>query len=146
MKSCHPKGPHRLSVSDRIQVQIKSDVDIVRARQLGRETAAKAGFSLTDQALIATAISELARNIVRYAKQGKITIEPIEIAGNHGITVIAHDRGPGIHDVELALQVGFSTSGSLGLGLPGVKRLVDDFHIRTKRSGGTTVTIKKWKH
>ncbi len=112
---------------------------------MGRETAAQAGFSLTDMALIATAISELARNIVRYAKQGEITISRIEGSRSHGIMVIARDEGPGIRSTEQALQVGFSTSGSLGLGLPGVRRLMDDFEIHSKVGRGTTVTVRKWK-
>ncbi|MGH9446534.1 MAG: anti-sigma regulatory factor [Terriglobia bacterium] len=132
-------------MTETIRVPINSDTDIVRARQMGRETAAQAGFSLTDMALIATAISELARNIVRYAKQGEITISRIEGSRSHGIMVIARDEGPGIRSTEQALQVGFSTSGSLGLGLPGVRRLMDDFEIHSKVGRGTTVTVRKWK-
>jgi serine/threonine-protein kinase RsbT len=132
-------------VTETIRVPINSDSDIVRARQTGREAAAQTGFSLTDMALIATAISELARNIVRYAKQGEIAISRIEESGSRGIMVIARDEGPGIRNTEQALQVGFSTSGSLGLGLPGVRRLMDDFEIRSEVGRGTTVTVRKWK-
>ena len=132
-------------MKDEIRVQISSDIDIVKARQLGRGTAAKEGFSLTDQSLIATAISELARNIVRYARRGEIVIAPIEDTGRRGIMVVATDEGPGIRNIAQALQVGFSTSGSLGLGLPGVKRLMDEFDIRSKLGRGTTVTTRKWK-
>jgi serine/threonine-protein kinase RsbT len=139
------EGPNEPAVNDRIHVPIKSDVDIVRARQLGRGTAAKTGFSSTDQSLIATAISELARNIVLYAKQGEIIIEQIENTGKWGIRVVARDEGPGIRNVEQALQVGYSTSGGLGLGLPGVRRLMDGFDIKSTRGRGTTVTIRKWK-
>ncbi|MGH9326400.1 MAG: anti-sigma regulatory factor [Terriglobia bacterium] len=129
-----------------IRVPIISDADIVKARQLGREAAARVGFSLTDMSLIATAISELARNILRYAKQGEIRISgQSNSSGREGIEVVARDEGPGILNIEQALQVGFSTSGSLGLGLPGVRRLMDEFEIRSKSGWGTTVTVKKWK-
>ena len=129
-------------MEDEIRVPITSDQDILAARQKGRSMAAVLEFSPGDATLIATAISELARNIVTYAKQGEIRLKMIDGAC---IQVVAHDEGPGIPDVEQALRVGFSTSGSLGLGLPGVRRLVDEFHIETARDGGTTVTFRKWK-
>ncbi len=128
-----------------IRVPINSDVDIVKARQSGREAAAQAGFSLTDMSLIATAISELARNILRYAKHGEIVISHDDNSGKQGIVVVARDEGPGIRSIEQALQVGFSTSGGLGLGLPGVRRLTDEFEISSKPGRGTVVTIKKWR-
>ena len=128
-----------------IRVPINSDVDVVKARQLGREAAAQVGFSLTDMSLIATAISELARNILRYAKHGEIVISQNDNSGKQGIVVVARDEGPGIRSIEQALQVGFSTSGSLGLGLPGVRRLMDEFEINSKPGRGTAVTIKKWR-
>lgn len=132
--------------SGTIRIQIVSDVDIVKARQSGRDAAAQAGMSLTDMSLVATAISELARNILRYAKQGEIVISShSNTAGAPGIEVVAHDEGPGIRNVEHALEVGFSTSGGLGLGLPGVRRLMDEFEIRSEPGAGTTVTIRKWK-
>ena len=100
----------------------------------------------SEATLIATAISELARNIVTYAKQGEIRLKVIEGSPDRrGIQVIAHDDGPGIADLDQALRDGFSTSGSLGVGLPGVRRLVDEFHIDSQRDRGTTVTITKWK-
>ena len=107
--------------------------------------AAGAGFQLTDLAIIATAISELARNIVRYAKRGEIVVGPAEEGGKRGIRVVARDQGPGIRDVEQAMQPGFSTSGSLGLGLPGVRRLMDAFDIASRMGRGTVVTIEKWR-
>ncbi|HEV2416968.1 MAG TPA: anti-sigma regulatory factor [Terriglobia bacterium] len=128
-----------------IRVPINSDVDIVKARQSGREAAAQAGFSLTDMSLIATAISELARNILRYAKHGEVVISHDDNSGKRGIVVVARDEGPGIRSIEQALQVGFSTSGGLGLGLPGVRRLTDEFEISSKPGRGTVVTIKKWR-
>jgi serine/threonine-protein kinase RsbT len=127
-----------------IIVAIHCDKDVVSARQEGRETALKLGFSETDSTLIATAISELARNIVLYAKRGEVQIRSLGNSSHEGIEVTAKDHGPGIADVRLALQDGFSTSGSLGLGLPGVKRLVDEFQINSSRKG-TVITIKKWK-
>ena len=126
-------------------IPIASDLDIIRARQTGRTEASKLGFSSTDLTLIATAISELARNIVMYAKQGEIIVRLVRCAEKQGITVIARDRGPGIADVKQTLQDGYSTSRSLGLGLPGVRRLMDEFEIESQVGKGTVVTIKKWK-
>ncbi|HEV8326765.1 MAG TPA: anti-sigma regulatory factor [Nitrospiraceae bacterium] len=126
-------------------VPIKTDIDIVAARQKGRELATVMGFVSTDSTLLATAISELARNIIRYAKNGEILIASVQSGDRVGITVVARDNGPGIANISLAMQDGFSTSGGLGLGLPGVKRLMDEFHIVSDVNKGTTVTIKKWK-
>jgi serine/threonine-protein kinase RsbT len=126
-------------------VAITSDQDIVAARQSGRALAAELGFSATDSTLIATAISELARNIVSYARKGEITVKTIHGPSRQGILVIASDDGPGIPDVLQAMRDGFSTSGSLGLGLPGVRRLMDEFQIASRPGRGTTVTVKKWK-
>jgi len=126
-------------------VAINSDQDIVAARQRGRALAGELGFSTTDSTLIATAISELARNIVSYARKGEITLKTIHGSSRHGILVVASDDGPGIPDVLQAMRDGFSTSGSLGLGLPGVRRLMDEFQITSQPGRGTTVTVKKWK-
>ena len=126
-------------------ILINSDIDVVAARQKGRELATMLGFVSTDSTLLATAISELARNIVRYAKHGEISIMPVQSGDRVGITVVARDKGPGIANMSLAMQDGFSTSGGLGLGLPGVKRLMDEFHLISDVNTGTTVTIKKWK-
>ena len=128
-----------------IHVPINSDQDIVAARQKGRSLAVALGFSSGDATLIATAISELARNIVTYAKSGEIQLTVINGSPRQGIQLVAHDEGPGIRDIQQALRDGFSTSGSLGLGLPGVKRLVDEFEIVSAENSGTTVTAKKWK-
>lgn len=128
-----------------IRVAIHSDQDIVGARQKGRTIAAELGFSSADATLIATAISELARNIVSYARRGEIKLRTIQNSVRQGIMVIASDQGPGIPDVAQALRDGFSTSGSLGLGLPGVRRLMDEFEIASKPGQGTTVTVKKWR-
>ena len=128
-----------------IRVAINSDQDIVGARQKGRALAAELGFSSADATLIATAISELARNIVSYARRGEIQLHKIQNTFRQGIMVIASDEGPGIRDIRQALRDGFSTSGSLGLGLPGVRRLMDEFEIASQPGRGTTVTVKKWR-
>jgi len=125
-------------------IPVRSDADVVFARQKGRELAAALGFGPTDLTLVATAISELTRNIVLYAKRGRIVLKGIERDGRLGIMVVARDDGPGIPNVARALESGFSTSGGLGLGLPGVKRLTDEFDIVSEVGRGTTVTVKKW--
>ncbi len=130
---------------DEIQIAIRVDTDIVAARQSGRTLAAKLGFSNTDATLIATAISELARNIIRYAIEGEIILSTVQKAGNFGIVVVARDKGPGIVNIEQAMIMGYSTSGSLGMGLPGVNRLMDEFEIDSRPGSGTRVMIKKWK-
>ena len=126
-------------------IPINTDIDVVAARQKGRELATVLGFVSTDSTLLATAISELARNIIRYARYGEILISSVQSGDRVGITVVARDKGPGIANISLAMQDGFSTSGGLGLGLPGVKRLMDEFHLVSDANNGTTVTIKKWK-
>lgn len=131
--------------AEEIRVAIKSDQDIVVARQKGRLMATELGFSMGDATLVATAISELARNIVSYARKGQITLKTVNGLNRQGIAVIASDDGPGIPDIRQALRDGFSTSGSLGLGLPGVRRLMDEFEIASESGRGTTVTVKKWK-
>jgi serine/threonine-protein kinase RsbT len=127
-----------------ILVSIRSDVDIVVARQQGRTMASNIGFSATDATLIATAISELARNIVMYAQQGEMMMRRVETAQSKGILIVAHDNGPGIRSIPDVLRDGYSTSGGLGLGLPGVRRLMDEFTIESELRRGTTVTVKKW--
>ena len=127
------------------QILIASDKDVVTARQQGRAVALQAGFSMSEATLIATAISELARNIVSYADQGNITLKPVHGPnGATGLTIVASDSGPGIADVTLALRDGYSSSGGLGLGLPGVRRLMDEFDIVSGAGSGTTVTVTKW--
>ena len=132
-------------MDNEIQVPINSDQDIVIARQKGRLLAAALGFSSVDATLLATAISELARNILTYAKSGEIRLTAINGSARRGIRLVARDQGPGINDIQQALRDGFSTSGSLGLGLPGVRRLVDEFEIVSEKNRGTTVTAQKWK-
>lgn len=126
------------------RIAIASELHIVAARQKGRELAAEHGFTSTDQTLIATAISEIARNILSYAKQGEVLITAVSEAGRRGIRVEARDQGPGIADLERAMRDGYSTGGSLGMGLPGTKRLMDQFEIDSKPGAGTTVVMTKW--
>ncbi len=137
--------PGHAGVRDEICIPIRSDFDIVLARQRGREMAAKVGFQSTDMTLIATVISELARNIVHYAKEGEIRLGLVRNSTATGVMVTARDEGPGIWNIEQALQVGYSTSGGLGLGLPGVKRLMDEMDVVSKLGEGTTVRATKWK-
>ena len=128
----------------RSSVDIYTEWDIVAARQLGRNEAKKAGFGTVDQARITTAISELARNIYLYAGKGRIEIERYSEGDLQGITIIASDEGPGIPDIRKVMEDGFSTSGGLGAGMPGVKRLMDDFKFDTEVGVGTTITATKW--
>jgi serine/threonine-protein kinase RsbT len=133
-------------VSDAIRVEIRVDGDVVTARQKGRELAEELGFSNTDLTLIATAISEVARNIVSYADHGEIVLQIVEEFDRRGIDVCATDEGPGIADIEKALQDGYSTGQGMGLGLPGARRLMDTFEVTTKPGVGTTVTMRKWRY
>ena len=126
-------------------VTIASDADIVTVREKGRIVASQVGFSSTDLVLIATAISELARNIILYARSGEIRLVLLNDGGRQGVEVVASDSGPGIASIERAMQDGYSTSGSLGLGLPGVRRLMDEMEIESERGKGTKVTARKWK-
>ena len=130
---------------DDVQVQISSDLDLVRAREQGRVLAGQLGFTQGDLTLVATAISELARNIVRYARRGEIILRQAQDGGVPGIVIIARDEGPGIPDVNRAMEQGYSTSGGLGLGLPGVRRIMDKFEIVSEVGKGTVVTVVKWK-
>lgn len=132
-------------LAEEIRVVILSDQDIVAARQQGRALASRLGFSASDATLIATAISELARNIVSYAREGQILLQEVRDTSREGILIVAADSGPGIPDVHQALRDGFSTSGSFGLGLPGVRRLMDEFVIDSQLGRGTIVTVKKWR-
>ena len=127
------------------RIAIESDNDVVAARQRARELAAGLDLTSTDQTLLATAISEVARNITTYAKRGEVLLSIVrDNGGREGIRVVARDSGPGIADVDLAMQDGYTSGGGLGLGLPGARRLVDEFDIETAPSQGTTVTLVKW--
>ncbi len=127
------------------RIAIESDADVVTARQRARALAVGLDMPSTDQTLLATAISEVARNITAYAQRGEVLLELVRDGrGRRGIRVVARDEGPGIEDVERALTDGYTTGGGLGLGLPGARRLVDEFDIETAPGAGTTVTLVKW--
>lgn len=124
-------------------IPINKEVDIILARKEGRELARELGFNSVEQCRIATAISELTRNIIRYAGHGKVLIRVI-LGRRKGIEITCSDEGPGIDDIEIALQDGYSTNRGLGAGLPGTRRLMDDFEIQSAADCGTTVIIRKW--
>ena len=127
-----------------VRVPVSRDADVVVARQKGREIAALVGFSATDQTLIATAISEVTRNIVKFADRGEVVISMISSGARRGVSVVARDVGAGIQDTEQAMQDGFSTYDGFGLGLPGTKRLMDQFDLDSVPGEGTTITMEKW--
>ena len=129
---------------DVLRFPIRTDPDIVAARQGARELAARLGLSRTDLTVLATAVSEVARNIVRFAGQGEVVVELVATP-RPGVRVVARDAGPGIDDVERALTDGYSTYAGLGLGLPGARRLMDEFGVVSKKGQGTTVTMVKWR-
>ena len=139
-----PGGSGRRSLMECV-VRIASEADILAARRSGRSLAAALGFGPRDLALITTVISELSRNILDYAKEGEIILLEMGGKGKFGITVVGRDQGPGILDVSQALRDGFSTSGSMGMGLPGVRKMMDEFEIQSSPGRGTAVTVRKWK-
>lgn len=126
------------------RVAIRHESDIVAARREGRALGSQLGFSRGELTIIATAISEVARNIVVYAKEGEIELGIIDYNGKRALMVVARDQGPGISNLERAMSDGYSSAGGLGLGLPGAKRLMDEFEIQSEVGKGTTVTMKKW--
>ena len=131
-------------MSAELRVPIYGDSDVVVARQRGRALAQGLGFSASELTLIATAISEIARNIVSYARQGEVVLAHVERGSRRGLMVVARDQGPGIPDIARAMEDGYSTSRGLGLGLPGSKRLMDEFEVVSEVGKGTTVTMTKW--
>jgi serine/threonine-protein kinase RsbT len=131
-------------VKNELRVPIDTDEDIVEARRAGRRLAADLGFSSTELTLIATAISEVARNIRSYAGKGEVLVKLVSEDSREGVVVVARDQGPGIPDLDLAMQDGYSTINSFGLGLPGARRLMDEFEIKSKVGKGVTVEMKKW--
>jgi serine/threonine-protein kinase RsbT len=131
-------------MGDETRVPIASDADMVPARAKARALAEELGFSRTDATLIATAVSEIARNIVSHAGLGEIEMTPIIEPDRRGLRVVASDEGPGIRDIELALEQGYTSRRGLGLGLSGARRLMDDFEIASN-SSGTSVTMTKWR-
>jgi serine/threonine-protein kinase RsbT len=131
-------------MADESLIPINSEADVIAARQQGRALAEQIGFSSIEQTLIATAISEVARNILIYAKCGEIVFRLTRESADRGIVIVARDEGPGIPNIAQAMQDGYSTGKGLGLGLPGAKRLMDEFEIQSEVGKGTTITMKKW--
>jgi serine/threonine-protein kinase RsbT len=129
---------------DEVRIAIASDGDIVRARQVGRELAAGAGCTSTDQTMVATAISEITRNLLTHAGGGQVEMRLVDRRGRTSLEIIARDDGPGIADLERALEDGFTTGEGLGLGLPGARRLMDEFLVESEPGHGTVVTMYKW--
>lgn len=127
-----------------IRLEIRSTIDIVTARQQGRELALELGFAGSEITLIAAAISEIARNILDHAKRGEITFAVTLKDARQCLQIIAQDQGPGITDIPRAMQYGYSTRGGLGVGLPGAKWLMDEFEIESSVGEGTKVTMRKW--
>jgi RNA polymerase sigma factor (sigma-70 family) len=133
------------AVAGEVRIPVQADADVVAARKQGRELAAQAGFTATELTIIATAISEIARNIVMFANRGEVVVSLVGENSRQGVTVVARDSGPGIPDLERALQDGSSGYGGMGLGLPGSRRLMDEFEITSEVDKGTTVTMTKWR-
>jgi RNA polymerase sigma factor (sigma-70 family) len=129
---------------DCLRIPIAADADIVAARGAARELASRLSFGPTELTVIATAVSEVCRNIVRFARSGEVVVELVD-GPRRGIQIVARDSGPGIADLDRALEDGFSTYGGLGLGLPGVRRLMDEFAVASEPGHGTTVTMTKWE-
>ncbi len=127
-----------------LRIAIASDSDLLAARQQARAIASDMGFTLTAVVAIVTALSEMTRNMLLYAGHGELVIESVRDGDRRGILITARDEGPGIVDLQKAMLDGYSTSGGLGMGLPGIKRLMDSFEIRTEPEKGTTVIVRKW--
>lgn len=130
-----------------IRLEIRSTIDIVTARQQGREMAMELGFDGSEVTLIAAAISEIARNILDHAKRGELIFGIVQKGSTRCLQIVAQDQGPGIADIQRAMQYGYSTRGGLGVGLPGAKWLMDEFEIDSAVGKGTKITMRKWvKH
>lgn len=134
-----------VAASNSETIPIEKETDIVTARQVGRNMSRQLGFGTIMQSRITTSISELARNIYLYAGTGTITIETVENDEKIGLKMTAFDEGPGIADLRKALEDGFTTSGALGAGLPGVRRMMDDFQMESTLGKGTRVVVIKWR-
>lgn len=132
-------------MEDEVRVPINADADLVAARAQARAMAERLGFPRPDPTLIATAVSEIARNIVMHAGRGEIVLRPCQDGARYGLVVMGIDGGPGIRDIEAVMREEYSARGGLGLGLPGARRLMDDFEIESDADTGTTVTMRKWR-
>src|SRR5262245_55399915 len=128
-----------------VRIPISAEMDIAKAIVQANRLSGEIGFDRNDQSRIATAVSELARNIVKYAGTGHVFIGPVEQHGRRGIEILAEDQGPGIADIEQAMTDHYSSGGTLGLGLPGVRRLLDEFSVDSAPGQGTRVKGRKWR-
>ncbi|WP_228389296.1 sigma-70 family RNA polymerase sigma factor [Cumulibacter manganitolerans] len=135
--------PHETTDDGTVRLAIERDADLVQARQAARELAAHLGFAKVELTVIATAVSEMARNVLKFAGSGTITLSALE-QGRRGFRVVVADRGPGIPDLEAAVRDGYSTYRGLGLGLGGARRLMDEFDVVSRPGRGTIVTMTKW--
>lgn len=124
--------------------QVSSDKDVVQVREHAREVAGTLGFTTNDRTLITTVVSEICRNILEYAQKGQVAIKPLYLNSKRGICITASDDGPGIADIKMAMQDGYSTGRGMGVGLPGSKRIMDEFDIQSKPGKGTKITMCKW--
>lgn len=127
-----------------MRLPIRTQADVERARREARSLARDLGLSREDAESVALAVSELATNLVRYAREGEVLLTQVDGRRGAGVEVRSHDRGPGIANVDQAMQDGFSTGGGLGGGLPGVRRLMDEFELETSPAG-TTIVGRKWR-
>ena len=130
------------------RLAIRDEVDIISARQRAREVAKALGFGAVDQSRIATAVSELTRNVVRYATDGRgemLIRTHVQSGRGTGLEIVVRDEGPGIPDIEQAMSAGFTSGPGMGMGLPGTKRLMDEMEIESAPGHGTIVTIRKWR-
>jgi serine/threonine-protein kinase RsbT len=143
MSSACNSGPQN-ALEEVTRLPIRGGPDVVTARQKGRQLASQIGFAGSEVTVIASAISEIARNIVDYAEHGQMTFQKIERGSRQGIMIVAQDEGPGIPNVAEALQYGCATRRGIGVGLPGAKWLMDEFEITSKPGKGTKVTMRKW--
>ncbi len=137
-------GPYFKMKKNEHRVEVLAEADVAKAIYAAQSLSQEMGFEKTARFMIATAVSELARNIFVYAGAGEVAVQAVEVDGKWGFEVIAEDAGPGIKDIALALKEGYSTGGTLGLGLPGVKRLMDEFYIDPERQIGTMIVARKW--
>lgn len=126
------------------RLSIQTEIDVARAVLQAGRCCSALGFDQARSQMVATAVSELARNVIKYASQGEVIMQGVTRRGKKGVEIVVHDAGPGIADVEQALRDHYSSSGTLGLGLPGVKRMMDEFSIESALAQGTRVTIRKW--
>lgn len=144
MPSCEQPWKGVPDLTEERRLPVETEGDIITARQVGREMASHLGFSISDLTLIATAISEIARNIVDHAGRGEMFFAICENNARQGICITARDTGPGIEDIEQAMEDGWTSKNGLGLGLPGSRRIMDEFAIESTKGQGTTVIMKKW--